>query len=91
MNSIIQTTKECFLCGRETCLEKHHIFAGVANRRISEANGFFCYLCAGCHRGVDGAQYSRETGDYLKRECQMAFEETHSRDEWMALIRKNYL
>jgi len=31
---------QCFLCGRETCLEKHHIFAGVANRRISEREGF---------------------------------------------------
>lgn len=48
-------------------------------------------LCADCHRGTEGAQYDSETGDYLKREAQIAYEETHSRAEWMALIMKNYL
>jgi len=33
-------TRQCFLCGRKTMLEKHHIFAGHANRRISEREGF---------------------------------------------------
>ena len=72
-------------------LQRHHIFPGVANRKISEANGFFVDLCVDCHLGVDGAQYNREVGDMLKRDCQMAYEETHTREEWMALIRKNYL
>ena len=27
----------------------------------------------------------------LKRHCQMKYEETHSREEFMALIGKNYL
>lgn len=31
---------QCFICGCETRLEKHHIFAGVANRKISEREGF---------------------------------------------------
>ena len=84
-------TYQCFLCGRKTMLEKHHVFAGVANRRISEREGFWCHLCVECHRGVDGAQYNSETGDYLKAVCQQAYEETHTHEEWMQLIRKNYL
>lgn len=44
MKSIIQTEKSCFLCGRETCLEKHHVFAGVANRKISEREGLWVWL-----------------------------------------------
>ena len=31
---------QCFICGCETNLEKHHIFAGHANRKISEREGF---------------------------------------------------
>ena len=89
--SILQTERECYLCGRKTCLERHHIFAGVANRRISEREGFWCYLDADCHRGTEGAQYSKELNLRLKRDCQMAYEETHSREEFMRLIGKNYL
>jgi len=91
VKSILQDEKKCYLCGKEYGLERHHIFAGVANRRISEANGFVCWLCANCHRGTEGAQYDRETNLMLKQAAQAAFEQTHTHDEWMRLIRKNYL
>ena len=92
MKSILQDEKVCFLCGREYGLEKHHIFAGVANRRISEAEGLWCWLCGEtCHRGIDGAQYDSEKNLYLKQMAQAAYEQTHSHDQWMKLIRKNYL
>ena len=82
---------QCFLCGRKTCLERHHVFAGVANRRISHRMGFWVTLCHECHVGVDGAQYNSETGNYLKQQCQMAYEELYSHEEWMKLMGKNYL
>ena len=88
--SIVQSDCQCFLCGRETMLERHHILGGP-NRRLSERWGIWCYLCHEDHVGVDGAQYNRETGDYLKREAQKAFEELYGHDKWMALFRKNYL
>ena len=91
MESLIQNEKRCYLCDRKTGLEKHHIFAGVANRKISEAMGFWCFLCHDCHVGYMGAQYNKDTGLMLKRDVQRAFEETHTRDEWMSIIRKNYL
>ena len=92
MKSILQDDKVCYLCGREYGLERHHIFAGVANRRISEEHGLWVWLCGQtCHRGVDGAQYDPEKNRYLKEMAQMAYEQTHSRDEWMKLIRRNYL
>ena len=90
--SIVQTgDPRCFFCGRAFGLEKHHIFAGVANRPISDKYGLWVYLCSDCHRGVDGAQYNRQRGDSLKRLAQIAFEARHSHEEWMQLIRKNYL
>lgn len=91
MKSILQNEKVCYLCGRQYGLELHHIFAGVANRRISDANGFVCWLCHDCHTGTEGAQYDREKNQYLKQMAQMAYEQTHSHDEWMRLIRKNYI
>ena len=92
MKSILQDEKKCYLCGREYGLERHHIFAGVANRRISEANGFWVWLCGStCHRGVEGAQYNPAVNQFLKASAQMAYEQNHSHDEWMKLIRRNYL
>ena len=92
MKSILQDEKKCYLCGREYGLERHHIFAGVANRRISEAEGLWVWLCGEtCHRGIDGAQYDPEKNRFLKQMAQMAYEQTHSHDEWMKLIRRNYL
>jgi hypothetical protein len=81
---------QCFLCGRETGLEIHHIMPGP-NRRLSDRYGLWCHLCHDCHTGTRGAQYDREIGDRLKREAQMAFEELYSHDEWMRIFKKNYL
>lgn len=91
----MQTDHECYFCGRKYGLEKHHVFAGVANRKISEREGLWVYLCQdfnkGCHRGTDGAQYDKEKNLLLKQDAQFAFEKTHSRAEWMEIIGKNYL
>ena len=91
MKSILQNTKVCYLCGAVTGLERHHIFAGVANRKLSERFGLWVYLCQRCHTGTDGAQYDREKNMRLKRDAQMAFEQDYSREEWMRIFRKNYL
>lgn len=93
--SIISNERQCYLCGKTVNLEKHHIFGGVANRKISERLGLWVYLCqdfeTGCHRGTDGAQYDKEKNLRLKQDAQRAYERTHSRGEWMKLIGKNYL
>lgn len=91
--SILQSRdKNCFLCGSYYCLEKHHIYFGNPNRKISEKHGFTVRLCANCHRGVPyGVHHNRCNDLWLKRQCQMAYEKTHTREEFIALIGKNYL
>ena len=89
--SILQEERRCYFCNRINDLEKHHVFAGVANRKISEARGFWVMCCNDCHTGRDGVQYNREKNLRLKQDAQRAFEKDHSHDEWMKLIRKNYL
>lgn len=92
MKSIVQTdTKGCYLCGKIVGLERHHIFAGTANRKLSEKYGLWVWLCHDCHTGTAGAQYDATKGRMLKMDAQYAFERTHSRREWMQIFRKNYL
>ena len=45
------------------------------SRKISKAN----------------AKITRELDKKLKRECQQKFEESHSHDEFMRIIKRNYL
>lgn len=89
--SIVQAEKECWFCGSRVTLEEHHIFAGTANRKISEKYGLKVWLCHRHHTGDGGAQYDPEKNLQLKQEAQKAFEKEHSRELWMKLIRKNYL
>lgn len=91
MKSILQDEKACYLCGAVVGLELHHIFAGTANRKISTKYGLTCWLCRPCHTGTHGAQYDKTLNMRLKAEAQLAFERTHSHDEWMKIIGKNYL
>ena len=89
--SILQDEKQCYICGSMTRLERHHILSGHANRPISEKEGFWCWLCHEHHTGTEGAQYDKELNLRLKQDAQYAYEQTHSRNDWMKLIGKNYL
>lgn len=89
--SILQDKRECYFCGRQTELEIHHVFAGTANRPISEKYGLKVWLCHEHHTGTEGAQYDKARNLQLKQDAQFAFEREHSRSEWMKLIGKNYL
>jgi hypothetical protein len=89
--SIMQSERVCYMCGRVNGLTVHHVFAGVANRKISENYGLWVWLCHNCHTGRDGAQYNKEKNLKLKQDAQMAFQKYYGRKVWMQLIRKNYL
>ena len=72
-------------------MQVHHIYFGPL-REISDKNGFWVYLRADKHNGSnDSAHFNREIDLRLKRECQAKFEETHTREEFMVLIGRNYL
>ena len=94
MQSILQTEKVCYITGQTNNLHKHYIFFGNPWRQISEENGFFVYLAGYLHNqsneGVHGKN-GRELDLLLKRHCQRKYEETHSREEFLKLIGKNYL
>ena len=65
--------------------------SGTANRKLSEKYGLWVWLCADCHRGVDGAQYNAAKNFALRGEAQRAFEEIYGHDMWFKTFYKNYL
>lgn len=81
----------CYLCfGNEHYnepLDMHEIYGG-ANRQISIKNGFCIPLCRQHH-----ALITRDNASslILKQQCQREYEKTHSREDFMCLIGKNYL
>ena len=91
--SILQDEKVCFLTGSTEELDKHHIYFGP-NRKISEKHGFWVWLRHDMH--IAGSQNKtphncRYVDLYLKEKCQRKYEETHSREEFIALIGRSYL
>lgn len=93
MRSIIDPTEKCLICGETSYVEEHHIFYGVRHRKISDKNGFTCWLCLEHHRGTYGVhgKNGEKLNLELKQLCQRTYEKTHTRKEFMDLIHKNYL
>ena len=91
--SIMQTEKECYITGAVSGLERHHIFEGP-NRKVSDRNGFWVWLIGYYHNKSDYGVHMKnghELDMRLKRECQAKYEQAHTREQFMALIGKNYL
>lgn len=92
--SILQSEKKCYITGRTYNLHKHHIYCGNPLRRISEENGFWVYLIGELHNQSNNGVHcinGHELDLSLKRDCQRKYEETHSREEFVNLIGRNYL
>ena len=93
--------KPCFLCGRICYTERHHIFGGTANRRLSEEDGLVVDLCPDCHnRPPNGVHFNKERMQELHRYGQQFWENVQTakgmsheeaRKAFMKRYGKNYL
>lgn len=91
--SILQSEKKCFITGSTENLDLHHIYFG-ANRSVSDKNGFWVWLRHDYHIADSPNKTPhncRMTDLYLKEMCQREYEKTHSREEFIKLIGRNYL
>lgn len=92
MDSIIQTEKECYLCGQTYGLDMHHCLHGTANRKKAEQFGLKVWLCKNHHTGQAGVHKIKSFDDFLKQEAQRVFEDkVGSREMFMDEFGKNYL
>lgn len=92
MKSIIQDKKECIVCGSWN-VEEHHIYFGVAKRKLSEDYGLKVWLCPTHHRGTNGVhgKNGHKLDTELKQLGQKAFEWNHTREEFIKIFGRNYL
>lgn len=78
--------EKCFAC-RGKAVDIHEIYGG-AKRQASMKHGFCVPLCRECHTRITN---NEKEARFLKELCQEKFEETHSREEFMKIIGRNYL
>lgn len=92
--SILQDKKCCYFTGKTGSLHKHHCYPGP-NRKVSDNNGFWVWLTPELHNGNDpNAVHTKPNEGYdmvLKQRCQQEFEKTHTREQFLNLIGRNYL
>lgn len=89
----------CFLCAllegdtrQQYGLHKHHVFFGTANRKLSEEDGLYIYLCMRHHEtGPDAVHVNKGTRVMLQIYAQEAYEKTHTREEFIKRYGRSYI
>ena len=90
--SIIQADKECYFCKNTLNLEKHHIFGGYANRKLSEKYGLTVWLCHNCHNEKPwGVHHNIARMSYLHKLAQEEFNKHYPELDFMKIFGRNYL
>lgn len=80
----------CYLTGSVVRLDVHHIMNGRL-RKFSDQQGLWVYLNHDVHMALHNTPEGQKWAHRLKQEAQIMFEKTHSHDQWMRVVRKNYL
>ena len=90
--SVLQSERECFICGTTVNLEEHHCLHGAGNRKLAEKYGLKVMLCAQCHRGGSGVHFNRGLDLKLKKYAQTYWESNiGTREGFMRTFGKSYL
>ena len=79
---------KCFLCHRETNLDRHHVFNGAMRNKSEEYNAVIL-VCRNCHERIHKDAGLRNS---LKAQWQQALMAYHgwTLDEWREIFHKNY-
>lgn len=92
MNTVLQSSKECFVCGTTLNIHDHHVFFGTANRKMSEKYGLKVFLCQEHHTGSHGVHFNKALDEGLKMLAQAKFEEHYgSREDFIKEFGKSVL
>ncbi len=92
MNSVLQSKKECYVCGTSYGLESHHVFGGTANRKVSERYGLKVWLCREHHTGNEGVHFNPELAQQLHETAQHFYESHYgTREDFRRDFGKSWL
>lgn len=88
MDSIMQRTKECYICLRGWGLESHHVMNGNPQRQYSEEDGLKVWLCRECHDRIHKDATLRLK---LKEKAELAWLKVYGVEAFRERYGKNYL
>lgn len=94
MVSIVQTKRECYICGLSATLEMHHVFFGSANRKKSDEDGCVVWLCHYHHTGSkNSVHFNIKVDRELKRQCEEVWLKHYNKtvDDFIKRYGRNYL
>lgn len=96
--SIVYPEDQCAVCkatNKTARLEKHHIFYGTANRKLSDQDGLTVYLCPKHHRWIPDGVHGGNTklDNELKITAQMVWmKENHKTiEDFIKRYGKSYI
>ena len=87
-DSIMQSTKECYVTGSTEMLDKHHIYH-ASRRKKADKWGCWVWLRHDIH--MDLHQRNTVLDRQLKAECQLRFEAIYGHEKFMKEFGKSYL
>lgn len=88
--SILNNLETCYFCGRPR-EAIHEVYFG-RNRQTSIKYGFCVGLCSEHHNMSNrSVHHDRKMDMILKKRYQREYEKTHTREEFIKLIGRNYL
>lgn len=93
MESILQTKKECYICGLGATLERHHVFFGTANRKKAEQDGCWVWLCHYHHTGSNNSvHFNIRVDRELKKQAQRFWLDHYNKtvDDFIIRYGRNY-
>lgn len=91
--SILQNNKECYRCKSTFQLHKHHVFYGTANRKKSDIDGCWIWLCAKHHNmSNEGIHFNKLYDTEIKKKMQICWEEYYKKatEDFIKRYGRNY-
>lgn len=91
---ITKDLEHCIECGR-TNIEKHEVFFGTANRKLSIEDGLVIPLCKALHHNGNliGIHKDKDLNEKWKKKAQQTWQKHYNKteDEFRARYGKSYL
>lgn len=89
MESILQRSEVCFICGRTGSLDEHHAISGTAGRKKSEKYGLKIKLCRYCHQELhDKGEMEKQIKQFAQRRWE---EEYGDRQDFIREFGKSWI